>query len=43
MTAQVGDLTLLSEPRGNVPQALSHVGLIYAAWEIERALEAVPA
>ena len=31
------------EPRGNVPQALSHVGLIYAAREIERALEAVPA
>jgi GH15 family glucan-1,4-alpha-glucosidase len=31
------------EPRGNLPQALSHVGLIHAAREIERALEAVPA
>jgi GH15 family glucan-1,4-alpha-glucosidase len=32
-----------SEPRGNVPQSLSHVGLIYAAQEIARAEAAVPA
>jgi GH15 family glucan-1,4-alpha-glucosidase len=30
------------EPRRNLPQALSHVGRIYAARELERALEAVP-
>jgi GH15 family glucan-1,4-alpha-glucosidase len=31
------------EPRGNTPQALSHVGLIYAAQQIAQAVEAVPA